>query len=304
MILALAKGLGAAVLLALLAACASHIANSGRPKIPAKDAAALRVATFNVHWVALRQEDGPWSPAGFERRKGAMTASMQAIGPDVLALQEAESFPATNRDGTNLVVAHLLETLEGLELAASGPPDTFPPTQPILYRSSALEVRDEGWFFFSQTPDEMYARTFNGGFAAFASWAEFAPVSGGSPFRVVNIHTDFASRSNRRQSAALVRDRIAPWIAAGQLVVVVGDMNALRGSATLRLMEEAGVTFLPVPGATVHFNRGLNLFGAIDHIGLSAGLTAGTPVVVRQKFGEVWPSDHYPVFADIAQTAR
>ena len=60
-----------------------------------------------------------------------------------------------------------------------------------------------------------------------------------------------------------------------------------------------GLIFVPMAGATYHLDRGLNLFGAIDHIGYSgeAGL-AGAPVVVRERFGDVWASDHYPAVAD------
>lgn len=283
-----------------LLACGMHVAHSGRPEVPSKDPLTLRIGTFNVHWIALRMADGPWSPSGFEARKAPMAAMIETLQPDILALQEAESFPGTNRDGTNLVTEFLAERFPQYRLAATGAPSSFPPTQPILYDPARLQATDQGWFFFSDTPDVIYSRTFNGSWSAFASWAEFQPTEGGPNLRVVNVHTDYASRSNRRLSAALVRDRIAPWIAEGMNVVVVGDMNAMRGSATLELMEEAGVSFLPVAGATVHFNRGLNMFGAIDHIGLSEGLSAvGETVVLRDKFGDTWPSDHYPVFADI-----
>jgi endonuclease/exonuclease/phosphatase family metal-dependent hydrolase len=116
---------------------------------------------------------------------------------------------------------------------------------------------------------------------------------------VVNIHTDFRSRSNRLQSAALIAERIKPWIDAGETVYVMGDLNARLGERTLATIQAAGVTFAPVQGATVHFNRGLNLFGAIDHIGY-AGTTRplGAPVVLRQKFDGEWPTDHYPVIVD------
>ncbi len=290
---------GLTLLGSLLLACGLHVAHSGGPDPAPPPDGTLRVTTLNVHWIALREETGRWSVAGWEARKGPMTEALRAVAPDILALQEAESFPATNRDGTNLVVAHLTAAFPGLGVAASGPPDRFPPTQPVLYAKDRLQLVDQGWFFFSETPDEIYSRTFDGSYPAFASWAEFVPI-GGPRFRVVNVHTDYASRDNRLRSAALVRDRIAPVIAAGTPVIVTGDLNALRGAATLDLIEEAGIAFLPVRGATYHLDRGLNLFGAIDHIGISAGLSAaGPPVVLRDRFGAVWPSDHYPVYADI-----
>ena len=86
-------------------------------------------------------------------------------------------------------------------------------------------------------------------------------------FRMINIHTDFSSTSNRLKSVALVTQRIAPWIYAGETVYVVGDLNARHGAETLQIIEKTGVVFAPVQGSTYHFNMGLNLFGAIDHIG-------------------------------------
>ena len=56
---------------------------------------------------------------------------------------------------------------------------------------------------------------------------------------------------------------------------------------------------LPVPGATFHLNRGLNLFGAIDHLAHGPGAAPLGPArVLRERFGDVWPSDHYPVAGD------
>jgi endonuclease/exonuclease/phosphatase family metal-dependent hydrolase len=158
---------------------------------------------------------------------------------------------------------------------------------------------DQGWFFFSTTPDVIYSRTFNGSWPAFASWAEFAPLGGGPAFRVVNVHFEYRSASNRILSAELVRDRIAPVIAGGTPVFLVGDINARRRSPTAERIAEAGIVFAPVEGSTYHFDRGLNLFFAIDHIGATPDLTrVGGPVVLRERFGGTWPSDHYPVFAD------
>jgi endonuclease/exonuclease/phosphatase family metal-dependent hydrolase len=158
---------------------------------------------------------------------------------------------------------------------------------------------DQGWFFFSESPEVIYSRTFDGSWPAFASWAEFAPRGGGPVFRVVNVHFEYRSASNRLLSAALVRDRIAPVIAEGTPVLLVGDLNARLGSPTARRLAEAGVAWAPVAGSTYHLNRGLNLLFPIDHIGATLDLRrVGGPVVLRRRFGGVWPSDHYPVFAD------
>jgi endonuclease/exonuclease/phosphatase family metal-dependent hydrolase len=296
------KGLGALLMTLLLLACGAHIVNSGEETLPPKPEGALRLATLNVHYIVQSGADGPWSERGWDGRKVAMQAAVAGIGADILALQESETFPATNRDGTNLTLDYLLEQNPGYAAAATGDPADFPSTQPILYRTDRPTLEDQGWFFFSKTPDIIYSRTFDGSWPAFASWAEFR-TSGGRVFRVVNVHFEYRSRSNRRLSAALVRDRVAPVISGGTPVLLAGDINAMHGSATMDRLEEAGLSFLPVDGATYHFNRGINLFGPIDHIAHSAGIAPlGDPVVLRRQFEGTWPSDHYPVAADLRLT--
>ena len=81
---------------------------------------------------------------------------------------------------------------------------------------------------------------------------------------------------------------------------MIGDLNARHGARTQDILAESGLAFAPIAGSTYHLNYGINLFGAIDHIGLSAGLSADGPAyVLRDQFGGEWPADHYPVVADI-----
>ncbi|NUB44230.1 endonuclease/exonuclease/phosphatase family protein [Fertoebacter nigrum] len=282
----------------LLLACAAHVANSGRGPVPEKPPGTLRLATQNVHYILLRKPTGAWSLADWEGRKGALDDAFKALDADAVAFQEMESFAGGDDGSVNLARDFLLDQNPGYAAAASGDWRTFPPTQPIFYRHDALRLLDQGWFFFSDTPDVIYSRTFDGSYPAFASWAQFAPAQGGPAFHVFNVHFEYKSRSNRQRSAALVAERIAS-LAAGGPVFLLGDLNALAGSRTADILAGAGLQFAPVRGATYHFNRGINLFGAIDHIAASAGLLpVGAPVVVRSRFRGVWPSDHYPVLGD------
>jgi endonuclease/exonuclease/phosphatase family metal-dependent hydrolase len=277
--------------------------NSGAGKLGAAHADTLRVATYNAHYIILRRKQGPWSVGDWERRKTPMDRAFKAINADIIGFQEMESFGRGTGGRTNLALDWLLENNPDYRAAATGDPATFHSTQPIFYRPARLTMLDQGWLFFADTPDQIYARTFNGGYPAFASWAQFTDTQNGAPFRVINIHTDFASRSNRVKTAELVATRIAPWIAAGENVFLIGDLNARRGARTVNILQAAGLTFSPVRGATVHFNRGLNLFGAIDHIAYHGAVTpVGKPVVLRRKFDGEWPTDHYPVIADFNLT--
>lgn len=294
---------GGGVLALGLVACVQHQRNSGEGILQPASAGNLRLASYNVHYIILSQATGAWSVGDWEARKAPMDQAFKAVGADLMAFQEMESFAHGDDGSTNLTLDYLLAQNPDYRAAAVGDgPEgwrDFPSTQPILYRADRLRVMDQGWFFFSNTPDVIYSRTFNGSYPAFASWAQFTDRADGKPFTVFNMHFEFKSASNRRLSAALVQKRMAPLLARGETVVLMGDLNARLGSSIVEGFEAVGLRFAPFSGSTYHLNRGLNLFGAIDHIATSAGVApVGPPVVLREKFGGRWPSDHYPVYAD------
>jgi endonuclease/exonuclease/phosphatase family metal-dependent hydrolase len=290
-------GLFAAV---MLLAGAQHLRNSGGPELAPPAPGALRLATWNVHYIAARRTEGRWGLARWEARKAPLAAGFAALRADLVAFQEMETFRGGNDDSENLAREWLLENAPGHAAAAVGDWRSFPSTQPIFYRTERLEPLDQGWFFFSPTPEAIYSRSFDGSYPAFASWARFRDRRGArAEFRVLNLHLDYASGENRRRSVELVVERARPWIEAGETVLLAGDLNALLGSPLHRALGDAGFTFLPVRGATFHFDRGINLFGAIDHLAYAGDARpASEPVVMRRKRGPVWASDHYPVVAD------
>ncbi|QYK43263.1 MAG: endonuclease [Paracoccaceae bacterium] len=296
----IAKGMLLVLAALALVACGLHVAQSGNPALPPRPDGALRVATLNVHYILANRATGAWSLADWDRRREPLDLAFKATGADIVAFQEMESFRGGDEDSDNIARAWLLARNSGYAAAAIGDWRVFPSTQPIFYRRDRLRLMDQGWFFFSTTPDVIYSRTFNGSWPAFASWADFLPLDGGRRIRVVNVHFEHRSRSNRHLSAALVAERLAPMLTAGEPVILAGDLNDIAGTRTLAILQDAGFSFLPVQGATFHLNGGLNLLPAIDHIALAGPLrAAGAPTVLRQRFGGEWPSDHYPVVADV-----
>jgi endonuclease/exonuclease/phosphatase family metal-dependent hydrolase len=299
MIPSILKLLGAIGIAVIALVGCQTIRNSGTTPLPPASPETLRVATYNVHYIILGRDTGAWSVGDWERRKTPLDLAFKEIRADVIGFQEMESFGRGTEGRVNLTLDWLLANNPDYAAAAVGDPTRFPSTQPILYRPDRLALLDQGWFFFSDTPDVIYSRTFNGSYPAFTSWAQFRDQTSGEVFRVINLHTDYASRSNRVQSIELVAQRIAPWMDADETLFVIGDFNARLGDAVINILADQGLDFAPVRGATVHFNRGLNLFGAIDHIATSGNTQlSGDPIVLRKKFAGEWPTDHYPVIAD------
>ncbi len=287
--------------------CSTYLVLTSRystdDSVPPRSPDAIRVVTYNVHYIAARKATGAWSLADWEQRKEPMRTAITALEADIIGFQEMETFGGTKVTDTNLTLEWLLETHPQYSAGAVGNPVEFPSTQPIFYRTDRFTLEDQGWFFFSLTPDTIYSRTFNGHYPAFASWVQLVDTTTNITFRVLNLHTDFQSFENRMLSLQLVSQRVQPWLENNEAVIVLGDFNAWRGSRVHEYLETIGLTFAPVSGATYHFDRGINLFPAIDHIAYSDSFRlTQKPVVVQQKFESAWPTDHYPVVADFSLT--
>ena len=279
--------------LLLLAACAR-----GPESVPPPAPDVLRVATYNVHYISLNGE-GDWSVGDWETRKGPLDLAVKALNADLIAFQEMESFGRGADPNNNLTKDWLLARNPDLAAAAVGDARVFPSTQPIFYRPDRLRLLDQGWYFFSPTPDVIYSRSFDGSYPALASCARFRDLRDGTSVHVTNVHTDAFSAENRTGAMDLVAERMAPVIASDDVAILAGDLNGTVGMYPVRRMQRAGLTFAGVTGTTYHFDLGLNLFGAIDHIAYDGATQRGTPVVLRRKFGGEWPTDHYPVIVDL-----
>lgn len=252
------------------------------------------VATLNIHYIYEGQTKMPWV-----ERRDAVVAAIDGVDADLFAFQEMETFAGSHSNDANEQQAWIAAAFPRYAFAATGDPSRFPNTQPIMYRRDRFDVLDQGFFFFSPTPDELYSRPWHGRFPYFATWALFldreAPDS--PRFAVVNVHLDHSSRRNRQLAAELVLERIDAF--HGGPVLVAGDFNALASFRAVRTFRSGGFSVVPIKGASYHFGRGLNLYPAIDHVLYSPEWSVVSTGVYREAPGGIWPSDHYPVIATL-----
>ncbi len=160
-------------------------------------------------------DENPWSVAGWQRRRGVMAQVLGGLDADLIAFRELENFRHGDDGSVSLARDDLMAAPPDFGLTASDDWRRFPSRQPILYHSDRLRLLDQGWFFFSDTPGVIYSGSFNGSYPAFASWAWLQDRRSGIRLRVVNVPLDFRSAGNRLQSARLIVERIAPWLARG-----------------------------------------------------------------------------------------
>ena len=257
----------------------------------------LRIASFNLHFIR---------PEGrlFERwlrRRDAVIAAIRELDADIVALQEVETFAGKAFNDGNLQLDWLREQLPDYAVAAVGDVRSYPSTQPVLYRPGKLAFVDQGYHFFSETPDVVYSRTYNGGYDTFASWVRFRLAGGDKSLVVFNSHFHHTSGFSRLKSAELTRERARRFLARGEPVLIVGDFNSLRWTKTAAVLRSIPARFARIGGPTFHFGHGLGVFPAIDHFVYTEGLElVGRPSALRKRFGGIWPGDHHPIVGDFA----
>jgi len=267
-----------------LTACATAIAPSPG------DGDEFTLLSFNIHYMSPNQAGMAW-----EGRKDAVAAVLKEADADIMAFQEMETFVRGDFGDQNLQRDWVAERFPGFGISANGDPSAYPSTQPIFYRLERFEALEQGFFFFSDTPELIYSRSWDGRFPAFCSWARLRDKRTGRSFYLYNLHLDHASLGNRIKAARLVAQRIAQREGKEDAVLVAGDFNALAAFRPPRIVAAAGLTLAPRDGSTFHFNRGIGIMPAIDHVLYSKEFSHLETRTLRRRYDGVWPSDHYPV---------
>lgn len=250
--------------------------------------------TFNIHYISPRQKKMKW-----EDRREAVVEILREGSADVIGFQEMETFVGGHWNEENRQLDWIVRHFPEYAVSATGDPREFASTQPILYRRERFEAVGQGFFFFSPDPDVIYSRPWDGRYPAFCSWSRLFDRKTGRSFYVYNVHFDHGSPQNRLKSARLVAERVSTRMHPGDAAVIFGDFNAPKFFGAVMTLRNNGFTLAQTTGSTFHFNRGINLLPAIDHVLFSDGLFHRETTVIRKRFAGVWPADHYPVFVTL-----
>lgn len=261
-------------------------------------AADFRMATYNVHYLDLEAgADDEWGVPAWRVRRDPVVAQVRRMRADIIAFQELET---RGQEGAeDLWERWLLGALPEYRVAASEFGAGASVGQPIFYRPGAFRLLDDGYAFFTRPHAKFRSIRAIAGYPDAVTWARLEHRESGERVTVFNVHLHYLDTTQRLRSARRVLDLAEAARARGDNVLVAGDFNARRNSRALRIFYEGGFARAAQRGATFHFNTGLHLFGAIDHL-LHDGraVPVGRTVTGTGRIGGVYPADHYPVWAD------
>jgi endonuclease/exonuclease/phosphatase family metal-dependent hydrolase len=272
---------------------------------PARDNGDLLVMTFNIRYGSANDGANNW-----DRRKDLAADVLRRRHPDIVGLQEALR---SQLDDLRAALPEYGELGVGRDDGR-----TKGEYSAILYRKDRFDVNESGTFWLSDTPEVPGSTTWGNQITRICTWGRFIRKPSGTAFYLFNTHLDHISQPSREKGVALLAARIQKR-EHPDLVIVTGDLNSGENNPAVRYLKgeqelEAasnGLAKNPLPlldtfrvlhpadsdVGTFHSFKGVAANPKIDYIFVPPGTKVLQAAIVRDRQGDRYPSDHFPVTA-------
>ena len=263
----------------------------------------VRVMTFNICG------SEPEGANGWPDRAALNVSTIKRYDPHLIGFQELEA----GNLRTYEVELSEYDHVRGPKYT-NDEPYNYPS---IFWKQSRFHLVDSGGFWLSRTPDR-YSGDWGAAAVRSATWANLRDRQTGHVVSHWNTHLDNKSDVARAEGAKLMLLKIEQIGTAGAPVILTADFNSAPRSLVYRLFLEAGCvdTFLATGNAdsedtfTYHRNKGESYIPRprmdprlrIDWIltlDRAQRIRAKSCIIARDHDDPLYPSDHYPVIAEL-----
>lgn len=272
----------------------------------------LRVVSFNIRNCTAPDGHDHW-----DHRRELVVRTLHAHDADLIGLQEARLAQ----------VRYLRDQLAAYDFVGIGRDDgrddhdAAGEFAAIFFRRDRFEKLDEGHFWLSETPDVPGSKGWDAPLARMASWVRLRDRATHRALRFLNTHLEWEGVRARQESASLLRAHLDDLtrLAPAEPAILTGDFNDDEASETyVRLLGRNGTDAPPLidvyravnprPAAaeaqeaegTYHAFKGVSHGKRIDWIITRGPVTPLRVDIDRRHFAGRYPSDHFPVVADLA----
>lgn len=254
----------------------------------------LNVMTFNIRHGRALDGRNRWF-----RRRDMVFEIIRRYDPDVVGLQEVDPFQLDELLDTFPTYGVIAHRRYGGIVGAYAP---------VLFDKDRFGCLRSGDFWLSPEPDGERQRSWDAAVVRICTWGILLDRASGRHLAVFNSHFDQRGVEARLHSARLVARRLR---GLGDLPrVFTVDLNANEDSEPLAILRSAGMrdSFRIArpdekPAFTYHRFRGTRsrgVLGKIDFVLCDAHWDVRAASIVRDDFDGRWPSDHYPLIAELA----
>lgn len=225
-------------------------------------------------------------------RKEQVLQTIQSQNPDILSIQE----------GLYHMVAYLNTNLSAYTMIGMGRDGgTAGEYNAIFYKKEILLLKQQGQFWLSATPNVPGSKSWGSGSNRICTWGEFMYSDCSlDAFYIFNTHLDNASQLARLKGSEVIMSQIKPLLQKGASVLLTGDLNCGNNNEVINCIEEWGLKNQYVKGRTFHDFLGGETGEQIDYIFLFGEYELKKITVDRRSFNGKYPSDHYPVVANVS----
>ena len=261
----------------------------------------LRLMSFNIRNGRANDGVNKW-----DNRKDFVCDVVKEFSPDIVGLQEAFHFQ----------LQHMLKKLPSYSSIGEGRDGgTKGEYSAILYRSKKFSVKESGTFWLSDTPEKK-SRSWGNRYLRICTWARLLNNQTKKSFYIFNTHFDHQSQNARVESAKLIAKRIAQRKHPDPFVLM-GDLNAGEDNPVILFLKGKGKpkgankpaiqlkdTFRTLHPDAKDVGTGGGFQGRttgpkIDYVLIPSGIETIRASIIRTNRSGKYPSDHFPVFAEI-----
>lgn len=177
---------------------------------------------------------------------------------------------------------------------------------PIFFRKDRFELIETKTFWLSETPDKVGVKGWDAALPRICTWAKLKDKQTGRVFYAFNTHFDHKGVNARRQSAALITERMKA-IAGDAPLIFTGDLNMQESDPGYTTLVQSGLqdashTAAAKNGPTYSdcgFDVTNKKCSKIDYVFYKSGWKALSVTISDEHEGKYYPSDHLPVFAEL-----
>lgn len=270
--------------------------------VPIMEAVLVLVMSFNIRYANLNDGINNW-----DNRKEIVVSLIEETQPDLIGMQEVR--------GTQLnYLAENMDEYGYFGKSRSEDPDDE--HSPIFYNKSKFELIESNTFWLSETP-EISSIGWDAAFNRIVTWGNFKHKETGKMFYFFNTHFDHMGETAKVESAKLLKEKIAE-IAKEEDYIVSGDFNfesSAKGYSILTSQDSTDIILADVS----QFNEETrsNIMGTfngfdtdqvptdpIDYIFVKPTLSVNSFKVIDKLYNGKFPSDHFPVAAELELEAK
>lgn len=247
--------------------------------------------------------DVPTDPFVWEERKGWVEKIIETYQPDLIGTQEA----------TVPMLKGLRDRFEdsyeiyGVNRTNSEVQGEF---SAVFVKRDKFSIVKKESFMLSETPEQIGSFGWDAACERICSWVELTVKDQEMPLlRFFNTHLDHIGQQARLEGLRLIMTKIKDENSRHHLpVLLTGDFNDVPESGLLDVIEEFqhlnSSYDICSPeekknGLTFHDFKGLIEGSPIDYILGSQEIEFIATSIIRDRFENGFPSDHYPVLSHI-----